>query len=133
VLSLSASWPARSLEIDEIFGDAWNPESDDGTLMVAEQEQTFWLSTYRKDTAFLQVCHRSDRMSAVFGTNLDQMQLARGAFKGAPFYLVFMAIAPRQASPIGAMGTGSGPARAWFRCKNVPVIRAPIVICINVY
>ena len=32
----------------------------------------FGLEPDRKDTAFMQVCHCSDRMSAVFGTNLER-------------------------------------------------------------
>ena len=58
--------------MQEIFEDLFGPDEEDGTLLIAEEEQTFWLSTYRKDTAFLQVCHCSDRMSAVFGTNLER-------------------------------------------------------------
>ena len=59
-------------ELEEIFGDLFEQYEDDGTLLIAEEEQTFWLSTYRKDTAFMQVCHCSDRMSAIFGTNLER-------------------------------------------------------------
>ena len=70
-LSLDLDWPKRSRrkkdpdpddqeETDKAFGD------------ISDDEQTFWLSTYRKDTALMQVCHCSDRMSAVFGPNLER-------------------------------------------------------------
>ena len=62
--------PDDQEELDEIFGDLF--EEQDGAFITAEEEQTFWLSTYRKDTAFMQVCHCSDRMSTIFGTNLER-------------------------------------------------------------
>ena len=39
---------------------------------MSEEETTFWLSTYQKNTPFMQVCHKSDRLSAVFGSNTER-------------------------------------------------------------
>ena len=52
--------PDDQEETDRAFGD------------ISDEEQTFWLSTYRVDTAFMQVCHCSDRMSAICGANLER-------------------------------------------------------------
>ena len=61
--------PEEESELADLFGDF---DSDEGNEFVVEEgESTFWLSTYRTNTAFMQVCHHSDRMSAVFGTNLE--------------------------------------------------------------
>ena len=39
---------------------------------ISDEETTFWLSTYGKNTPLMQVCHSSDRLSAVFGSNLER-------------------------------------------------------------
>ena len=62
--------PEPEDDVADVFGpDEFDPP--EGFYTTNAEEQVFWLSTHRENTAFMQVCHQSDRMSAVFATNLE--------------------------------------------------------------